>query len=97
MFHISNVRSDFRAWSCDVLQGVGRAIAVSKSIMLGEALPPLRLQLQDSYGNVVPATADTWADKQVQLQMLQGSLAAGGSVIQELLVEAKVVSRSDPD
>lgn len=78
------------------LQGEGRAIAQSKSIMLGEELPPLRVQLQDSNGNVVPVTADTWAEKPVQLQVLQGSLAAGGTVLQELQVEADVVRLPQP-
>lgn len=60
--------------------------------MLGEALPPLRLQLQDSHGNMVPVTGDTWAGKAVQLQVLQSSLAASGAVLQELQVDAHMVS-----
>jgi hypothetical protein len=59
--------------------------------MLGEALPPLRLLLQDSHGNAVPADAASWAERQVQLQVLQGSVAGGGAVLQELNVVADTV------
>jgi hypothetical protein len=59
--------------------------------MLGEALPPLRLLLQDSHGNAVPADAAAWAERQVQLQVLQGSVAGGGAVLQELNVVADTV------
>jgi hypothetical protein len=60
--------------------------------MLGEALPPLRLLLHDSHGNAVPADAASWAERQVQLQVLQGSVAGGGAVLQELNVVADTVS-----
>lgn len=76
------------------MQGEGRAVALSKSIMLGEALPPLKLLLQDSHGNAVPADAASWAERQVQLQVLQGSVAGGGAVLQELNVVADTVSAS---
>jgi hypothetical protein len=59
--------------------------------MLGEELPPLRLLLQDSHGNAVPADAAAWAERQVQLQVLQGSVAGGGAVLQELNVVADTV------
>jgi hypothetical protein len=59
--------------------------------MLGEALPPLRLLLQDSHGNAVPANAASWSERQVQLQVLQGSVAGGGAVLQELNVVADTV------
>lgn len=59
--------------------------------MLGEALPPLRLLLQDSHGNAVPAESAAWSERQVQLQVLQDNVAGGGAVLQELNVVADMV------
>lgn len=60
--------------------------------MLGEALPPVRLQLQDSHGNTVQDVAELLAERPVQLQVLTSSLVTGGAVIQDLQVEAQMVS-----
>jgi hypothetical protein len=74
------------------MQGEGRAIALSKAVLLGEALPPLNLVFQDSHGNVVPM-----GDAQqpsVTLQVLEAGPGGGGAVLQELQVEADMVSGS---
>jgi hypothetical protein len=70
-------------------QGEGRAIAQSSSVMLGEALPSLRLVFQDSHGNVVPVSAE--AQPAVVLQVLEAGPGGGGPVMQELQATADLV------
>eukprot|EP00775_Hariotina_reticulata_P002831 gene2831-3124_t len=73
------------------IRGEGRAIALSKSIMLGETLPQLRVQLQDSYGNTVAPVAEDGTQLQLSLQVLhEGGLAAGAAVVDELQALAEV-------
>jgi hypothetical protein len=72
-------------------QGEGRAVAASKALLLGEALPPLRLVLQDSHGNALPGAA--WAEQsgRPQLRMLAAAPGGAGAVLQELQVDADMV------
>jgi hypothetical protein len=74
------------------LQGEGRAMALSKSVLLGEALPPLRLVLQDSHGNVVPVGEGM--QPAATLQVLEAGPGKGGAVLQELQAAADLVSWS---
>lgn len=46
------------AASCE-LQGEGRGLAQSKAMVLGEALPPLRLALHDAYGNLLTSSSSS--------------------------------------
>lgn len=71
------------------LQGEGRAIALSKAVLLGEALPPLHLVFQDSHGNVVPMGDSV--QPSVSLQVLEAGPGGGGGVLQELQAEADMV------
>lgn len=77
---------------CLLMQGEGRAIALSKAVLLGEALPPLNLVFQDSHGNVVPM-GDA-LQPSVTLQVLEAGPGGGGAVLQELQAEADMVSGS---
>lgn len=74
----------------NAVQGEGRAIALSKSVLLGESLPPLRLVFQDSHGNVVPVGPE--GQPTVTLQVLEAGPGNGGAVLQELQAEAELVS-----
>jgi hypothetical protein len=76
------------------VQGEGRAIALSKSVLLGEALPPLRLVFQDSHGNVVPVSGEG-QQPAVTLQVLEAGPGNGGAVLQELQAEAELDAQSD--
>jgi hypothetical protein len=67
-------------------------MALSKSLLLGEALPSLRLVFQDSHGNVVPVGDEV--QPSVTLQVLEAGPGNGGAVLQELQAEAELVSTS---
>lgn len=71
------------------IQGEGRAIAMSKAVLLGEALPPLQLVLQDSHGNAVPPGPN--GAPAITLQVLEAGPGGGGAVLQELEAAADVV------
>ncbi|KAF8056436.1 SMCHD1 [Scenedesmus sp. PABB004] len=77
------------------IRGEGRAIALSKAVMLGEALPPLRLALVDAHGNMVPGGGGAWTERPVQLQVLAGGAPGGGAVLQELSVSADMEEAQD--
>lgn len=79
---------------CIRVQGEGRAIALSKSLQLGEALPPLRFVFQDSHGNVVPVSGE-WQQPAVTLQVLEAGPGNGGAVLRELQAEADMDAHSD--
>lgn len=99
--HFFNTNSNtvmFMVLPCCCLQGEGRAIALSKSVLLGEALPPMRLVFQDSHGNTVPVGAgggSSEAQQQpaVTLQVLEAGPGGGGAVLQELQAAADMVRR----
>jgi len=84
------VQSPPPAYTLYFLQGEGRAIAMSKAVLLGEALPPLRLVFQDSHGNTVPVSSD--ATPAATLQVLEAGPGGGGVVLQELQALADAVS-----
>lgn len=67
-------------------------MALSKSLLLGEALPPLRLVFQDSHGNVVPVGDEV--QPSVTLQVLEAGPGNDGAVLQELQAEAELVSQN---
>jgi hypothetical protein len=69
------------------LQGEGRAAAQSRALLLGEALPPLRLEFRDSAGNPagrLPAAAA------VALEVLSNPVHTGGAAVQDLRVEGSI-------
>lgn len=76
------------------VQGEGRAIALSKSVLLGEALPPLRLVFQDSHGNVVPVSGEG-QQPAVTLQVLEAGPGNGGAVLRDLQAAADLDAQSD--
>lgn len=63
---------------------------MSKAVLLGEALPPLRLVFQDSHGNTVPVSSD--ATPAATLQVLEAGPGGGRVVLQELQALADAVS-----
>ena len=65
-------------------------MALSKAVLLGEALPPMRLAFQDSHGNTVPIADEM--PPAVTLQVLEAGPGGGGAVLQELQAEADMVS-----
>lgn len=75
-----------------VPQGEGRAIAMSKAVLLGEALPPLQLLFQDSHGNVV--TPGSEGLPPISLQVLEAGPGGGGAVLQELEAGGDMVRRA---
>jgi hypothetical protein len=62
---------------------------MSKSVLLGEALPLLQLLFQDSHGNTVPPGSDGLPA--VTLQVLEAGPGGGGAVLQELQATSDMV------
>lgn len=68
-------------------QGEGRAAAQARPLLLGEALPPLRLSFRDGAGN---AADGPQAAAGVALEALSGPVHSGGAVVPDLRVTADV-------
>jgi len=69
------------------LQGEGRAAAQARAVLLGEALPPLRLAFRDSVGN---AAGRPPAPGAVTFEVLSGPVHAGGAVVADVRAEATI-------
>lgn len=80
-------------------QGEGRAAAASRTLLLGETLPPLRLAFFDSLGNAVPAggpdAPPALQPAAVRLEALLAPPATGGAPIPDLIVSADVAPGAD--
>ncbi|GBF97420.1 hypothetical protein Rsub_09586 [Raphidocelis subcapitata] len=74
------------AASFDLL-GEGRAAAQARPLLLGEALPPLRLAFRDAVGNAAGRPPAAGA---VTLEVLCGPLHAGGALVHDLRAEAAI-------
>lgn len=67
-------------------------MAQARSFVLGECLPPLTLTFMDAGGNSCQQTPDEGA---VGMELLTGSLTAGGTVLPDLQLAGEVVSAQD--